>query len=272
VRYRADLVDIQPRTGGVFAGSGAAGFNIYQQLPIANLFRDGLTSSLRLGLTWNSVNNYLLPTDGVHASISAEVADRFLGSENIFLRNSLTVRYYHELFDFLVLKTNFNVGLITSRDPNGVPVFERYFLGGIYSVRGFPLNSLGPRAGLPRAIDPNAAVSPFGVAIGGNMQAYYNVELEFPILESVGIRGVLFTDGGNAWNLEDALCQAPRTELNDPTTDPCGIDLRQIRTSWGFGFRWQSPLGPLRFEWGLPIRPRDHEEAIRFEFTIGNFF
>ena len=153
-----------------------------------------------------------------------------------------------------------------------MPIFERFNLGGIYTVRGFRLNSLGPHAGLPRDIDPNAAVSPYGVPIGGNLRAYYNIELEFPILASVGIRGVLFTDGGNAWNLEDSLCQAPLPELADPTTDPCGVNLTQIRTSWGFGVRWQSPLGPLRFEWGLPFNPRDHEEAMRFEFTIGNFF
>jgi len=272
VQYRADLIDILPRTGGVFGASGAAGFNTFQQLPLANLFRDGLSSSLRLSLIWDSRNNQLLPTGGVYASVSSEVADSFLGSETTFIRNSLVLRYYHELFDFLVLKTNVNAGLITSRNPDGVPIFERFNLGGIYTVRGFRLNSLGPHAGLPRDIDPNAAVSPYGVPIGGNLRAYYNVELEFPILASVGIRGVLFTDGGNAWNLEDSLCQAPLPELADPTTDPCGVNLTQIRTSWGFGVRWQSPLGPLRFEWGLPFNPRDHEEPLRFEFTIGNFF
>ena len=272
VQYQADLIDILPRTGGVFGASGAAGFNTFQQLPLANLFRDGLSSSVRLSLIWDSRNNQLLPTGGVYASLSSEVADTFLGSETTFIRNSLVLRYYRELFDFLVLKTNLNAGLITSRNPDGVPIFERFNLGGIYTVRGFRLNSLGPHAGLPRDIDPNASVSPFGVPIGGNLRAYYNIELEFPILASVGIRGVLFTDGGNAWNLEDSLCQAPLPELADSTTDPCGVDLTQIRTSWGFGVRWQSPLGPLRFEWGLPFNPRDHEEAMRFEFTIGNFF
>ena len=87
----------------------------------------------------------------------------------------------------------------------------------------------------------------------------------------MGIRGVLFTDGGNTWNLEQRHCQGPLTPENDPTTDPCGFNPR-IRTSWGFGFRWFSPLGPLRFEWGVPIRRRSYEPRIDFQFTIGNSF
>ena len=45
-----------------------------------------------------------------------------------------------------------------------------------------------------------------------------------------------------------------------------------LRTSWGFGFRWFSPIGPLRFEWGIPLVKQPGEERIVFEFTIGNFF
>ena len=103
------------------------------------------------------------------------------------------------------------------------------------------------------------------------MQAFYQLELEFPIVQSVGIRGVLFTDGGNAWNLEDRFCGAPRTSENDPATDPCGFSPR-LRHSWGFGFRWFSPLGPLRFEWGVPINRRSWERKIDFQFNIGNSF
>jgi outer membrane protein insertion porin family len=48
--------------------------------------------------------------------------------------------------------------------------------------------------------------------------------------------------------------------------------LANLRTSWGFGIRWFSPLGPLRFEWGFPFKPLPYEETNVFEFTIGNFF
>jgi outer membrane protein insertion porin family len=45
-----------------------------------------------------------------------------------------------------------------------------------------------------------------------------------------------------------------------------------MRTSWGFGFRWFSPMGPLRFEWGFPFKPLPYEKSHLFQFTIGNFF
>ena len=273
VRYNAELVDISSRTGGLFGSAGrGAGFNIFQRLPLANLFRDGLTSSVQLSLTYDTRDNRLFPTAGIFATGSVEVADRYFGSENVFVRYRAFARFYQQVFGSFVLKLNTEWGLVTSREPEGVPIFERFFLGGIFNVRGFELNSLGPRMGLPSRTDPNARVAPDGVAFGGNMQLYYNLELEFPIIEAVGIRGVVFTDGGNAWNLEDALCGGPPPERFDPATHPCGVDITRLRTSWGFGLRWISPLGPLRFEWGLPFNPREGEDDILFEFTIGNFF
>jgi outer membrane protein insertion porin family len=89
----------------------------------------------------------------------------------------------------------------------------------------------------------------------------------------VQLRGVVFTDLGNAWNLESLYCDAAPASP-DAVTDPCFApeSLLQVRTSWGFGLRWISPLGPLRFEWGFPFSPLSYEESNVFEFTIGNFF
>jgi outer membrane protein insertion porin family len=273
LRYRAEYVDITTRTGGIFgAAGGGAGFNIFQRIPLPNLFLDGLTSSVQASVTFDTRNNRLFATDGVYASYSLELADEVTGSENTFLRHRAFARFYKEVIPGFVLKLNTEWGLITSRLPQGVPIFERFYLGGIYSVRGFTLNSLGPRLGLPRNIDPNAAIPTDGVAIGGNMQFFYNLELEFNIIEAVGIRGVVFTDGGNAWNTEAALCAGPPSPLGDATTDPCSIDPFALRLSWGFGIRWVSPLGPLRFEWGVPFSRRPGERDIDFQFTIGNFF
>ena len=87
------------------------------------------------------------------------------------------------------------------------------------------------------------------------------------------IRGVVFTDLGNAWNLESLYCSAaPASPFAE--TNPCFTPDRifAVRTSWGFGIRWFSPLGPLRFEWGFPFKPLPYEQGSVFEFTIGNFF
>jgi xanthine dehydrogenase small subunit len=114
-----------------------------------------------------------------------------------------------------------------------------------------------------------------GATIGGNLSYYQNVEVEFPIIEKVGIRGVMFTDAGNSWNLEQVYCSAAKGAVFS-VTDPCfhGItSLTRLRTSWGFGIRWFSPLGPLRFEWGFPINPRrPYEDTVEFQFTVGNAF
>ncbi|MGF1467144.1 MAG: outer membrane protein assembly factor BamA [Sandaracinaceae bacterium] len=276
VQYQADFVDIGAATGGLFgSGSLAQGLNLFVQAPFDNLFRDGLTSSLRLILTWDGRDNRLFPTDGFYASWSTEWADEIIGSQNTFLRHNLDVRGYVPLFvEGLTLRMRGVWGLITSRFAQGVPLYERFFLGGIFNVRGFPLNRLGPRLGVADTVDPNRDVFPPGISIGGNMQFFYNVEIEFPIVTEVGIRGVVFTDGGNAWNLNDTFCNAPVASAGIAETDACRVNLFDLRYSVGFGIRWVSPLGPLRFEWGIPFnrQPDLLENTVDFQFTIGNFF
>ena len=266
-KYKLEYVDINARTGGTFFGN-AQGLNIFQRLPLDNLFRDGFTSSVKLSLVWDSRNNRVLATDGIHTSASVEVADKYLGSENVYTRYRAFFRAYKEVFDPFVLRFNLEWGYIHSRLDDGVPIFERFRLGGIFNVRGYGLNQLGPRIGIPRGTDPNATPSAVGVPVGGNMQLYYNLELEFAIVDEVGIRGVFFVDGGNAWNMESAL--AIPADLNDDTTDPrLGFNPLHLRHAVGLGIRWISPMGPLRFELGFPISPRSYEDDSRFEFTIG---
>ena len=142
-------------------------------------------------------------------------------------------------------------------------------------MRGFYLRSIGPRLPLTSGLDPNSAPISHGANIGGNLDAYENLELEFPIIDKVGIRGVVFFDAGNAWNLEDQFCKTTPAPQFDRVVQPCfGFpnSLGLLRTSTGFGIRWFSPLGPLRFEWGFPLAPLPYEKSSDFEFTIGNFF
>jgi outer membrane protein insertion porin family len=86
--------------------------------------------------------------------------------------------------------------------------------------------------------------------LGGNKQAIFNAEFLFDIFKEAKIKGVLFFDAGGTM---------PESEW----------DMQAIRYSTGFGFRWFSPLGPLRFEWGIPLDRKPGEEAILFDFSIG---
>lgn len=275
-QYRADYVDIGSATSGLFGNvpTSSQVQLLLPKLPLNNLFREGLTSSIQLTLTWDGRNNRLFPTEGFYASWSTEIADEYIGSANTFMRHNLDARVYYPIFPDVIFRARGVWGLINSRFADGVPIYERFFLGGIFNVRGFPLNQLGPRLGIPENLDPNAVPRQGGIPIGGNMQFFYNVEIEFPIVQEVGIRGVVFTDGGNAWNLDSALCNAAPAQGGLSANDPCTFNPFDIRTSWGFGIRWVSPLGPLRFEWGIPFsRNADlFEQEVDFQFTIGNFF
>lgn len=248
----------------------------FRQLPLFNLFDDGVTSSIRPSITYDTRDNRLFPTSGIYLNGSSELSLAEFGADTEFLRNRLTGRFYYPLGGGAVIKLNTELSVITSPSSDGVPIHARFFLGGILDVRGFLFRSISPRIPLKGNLDNNALPiqEGGGARVGGNLMFFDNLELEFPIFEEVGIRGVIFTDAGNTWNLEGKYC---RFEAGVPfeETKPCFDfpgDLTNLRTSWGFGVRWFSPLGPLRFEWGFPFDPLPFEEDNRFEFTIGNFF
>lgn len=270
--YTLESNEISTSTTSTFLGTASA-VSVFQRLPLANLFNDGITSSIRPAITYDTRNNQLFPTSGMFLQGSVEIASKYLGSDNQFWRYRTSANFYYPLTDSIVIKLRSEAGLVTSPDPAGVPIFARFFLGGIFDLRGFILRSVGPRLPLRATLDENSAPIANGANIGGNLQYFQNLELEFPIIDAVQIRGVVFTDLGNAWNTEELYCNAAPASPYD-ATNPCFNFERlfNVRTSWGFGIRWFSPLGPLRFEWGFPFAPLPYEESSRFEFTIGNFF
>jgi len=270
--YKLEDVSITTGSSG-FSDFGAIREPI-EAADVANLFRGGVTSSLRASLSWDSRNNRLFPTEGWYHTVFVEWADRYTASENVFLRWGGFARHYRELWGPFVLKLNAEVGVTTSTDPLGVPISERYLIGGIFDVRGFRPRSLGPILRTGRDPDSPQRELP----LGGNMQVIWNSEIEFPLFKRVGISGVVFFDMGNAYNLEARYCSGldsvrPAVSLK---FDPCfrfpDSLVSGIRKSVGFGFRWFSPIGPLRFEWGIPLDRQEGEEPLVFEFTIGNFF
>ncbi|MDF1565651.1 MAG: outer membrane protein assembly factor BamA [Deltaproteobacteria bacterium] len=230
----------------------------------SDFYGGGITSSLKGTISYDTRDNRLFPTRGQYHTLSAEVAagKAPLFSQNKFQRLSLVSRFFHPLPFGVVFRFKGELGMILG-DEDEYPGSERYFLGGVFNIRGYPLRTLSPTRKMPGGADPLTSTIDFPV--GGNKQAVFNLELEFPLLPPVGIRGVVFYDAGNAYATEAPWFTDEQYDL------PLGMF-----HSVGFGIRWFSPIGPLRFEWGIPLYRRldrnPQDQRIRFEFMVGNAF
>jgi len=215
-------------------------------------FTDGETRSLSLTLRRDSLNHPFDPTRGNRSFVTAEFAGNFLGGDHTFNKYRFVSQHFYTFFKFLTLSLRGELGVATSKGAR-VPFAERFFVGGIFTLRGYNFRSVGPSLLVP--IDPSDPYSGVSeVFVGGNKQVLLSSELLFPLIPPAAIKGLLFFDAGNTWLEEQRLFATP------------------LRMGWGFGFRWFSPIGPLRFEWGFPIDRRPDERKRVFEFSIGSFF
>ncbi len=238
------------------------------EVELARASGSGNTSSLRLRLVADRRNNRITPSDGWYASASFETAPSWLSPDwlfgrdvNLFNRYTLELRGYQPLWRGIVGRARLNMGWLQSLTSSGVPLSELYFLGGVNSIRGYTINSIAPPGVQACNSSPYSEVCTINGE--GYQQLILNLEAEFPLAEKAGIRGVVFFDAGNAF---------PAGSYRDPRVS------FNLYKSVGLGFRWLSPLGPLRFEWGIPLDRRKNalgeniDEPLDFQFTIGNFF
>lgn len=223
------------------------------------------------GIFYDTRNDRLFPTAGMYHGVRGEISDQIFGAQQNYLKARVFTRFYWAPFwDNWVIRFNAELGRITStRSNETTPITERYFLGGSQTVRGFDSYSLSPCVSRAASSDPGAGT--ICDEIGGHKSLHFNLELEFPIVQSFGLRGVVFMDAGNAFGLRDPYSLKPDFMVKrDEREDEYG---NVLRTSVGFGVRWRSPIGPLRFEWGIPLaRLPGVESPVRFEFGIGNVF
>jgi outer membrane protein insertion porin family len=191
-----------------------------------------------------------MPTKGTYNIVSTELSGNVLGGTNDFFRVNYRSMFYYPIYKSVIWKVFGRIGYIKSLNDDPVPLFERFFTGGVFSLRGFPPNSVGPTIRIPSA--PGAGDEEF--VYGGDKLLLFVTELEFPIYDPAGLRWVIFFDAGNAFAEDE------------------NYSITNLRLDAGFGVRWNSPMGPLRFEWGFPLDRREGEDPVVFNFTIGNFF
>ena len=195
-----------------------------------------VTSAMSLSLSKNTIDDILNPTKGIHTSITTEFAGGPFAGDNNFMS---LVGFYGQYFPLKFWDSAFFVkgtaGAIRPYSGGTLPIFEKFYVGGLNSIRGFKYGEAGP-------LDEN------GEAIGGKNEAFANFEWIFPISKSAGLKGLLFFDAGNGFDSTD--------------------DFR-LKTTAGCGIRWFSPLGPIRLEFGFNLNPKEGEKKSAFDFAIG---
>lgn len=210
-----------------------------------------IVSSVTPRLTRNTLNHAFDPTAGSFQDLSVELAG--LGGEQ-FVKAEFRNRFYHTFWsskrfgDFTYsLGTTMGYGTGDGGlEGDELPLFERYFPGGIGSIRGFEPRTLGPREARRNRFGRVLFTTP----VGGSVLLVANNEIIFPLARAIGLKGVVFVDAGNAYRrLED-------------------VNYDRTRFAAGAGVRWLSPLGPLRIEVGVPFndKPGDEKSLVLFSF------
>ncbi len=246
---RATLKEVKSSDGTVITD--------YDLFPLSTA--SGSTGSVTGSLEYDTRNDRFSPTKGIFASVSYEYAGL---AELKYYRTNGTFRYFKNLFWDVVFRNSFQAAQIGAIDGKPVPFNELYLLGGPYSLRGFRTYRVG-RMVLSNKIrndliakNPSMSASEATAQamrfVGGSKQVMYQGELQFPLIKEAGIMAVGFYDIGAA---------------DDDITSS------NLYSDVGFGIRWFSPIGPLRFEWGFPLnRDSTYHDPTVFEFSIGTPF
>lgn len=196
------------------------------------------TSSISLSIGRDSRDNILDTLRGSKNVVYTTFAG--LGGTNAFYKIIFDSGWYFPLFDVSTIHLRGRIGYATGIFGKELPLYERYYVGGIYTVRGLNYGDAGPK-------DINDE------PIGGTKELILNAEYIFPLLPELKLKGIVFFDAGRSYGSGETF----------------GSDLRYTA---GGGVRWISPMGPIRIEWGYNLDKRKGEPSNKVEFTFGTFF
>jgi len=194
------------------------------------------TSSITPSLVRDSRDNYLDTSRGSRNSVYLTYAG--LGGSNNFLKSEVDSSWYFP-FGSTTLMLRGRYGYATGVGGKELPLYERFYVGGIYTVRGLGFGEAGPK-------DEET-----GDYIGGTNELIFNLDYTFPLVSEIKLKGVIFSDLGSSFTAFKTM---------------------ELRPTAGLGVRWISPFGPIRLEWGYNIDKKQGEEPSRFEFAFGTFF
>ncbi|MDX9787244.1 MAG: outer membrane protein assembly factor BamA [Desulfobacterales bacterium] len=228
--------------------------NVYWDAPqdIKELEGKFTTSSVNTGITYDTRDKIINPTRGHNHRLSLEYAG--IGGDIGYSKVTGELGYYHPLFWGTVGFAHFETGYVSQNSGMVLPDYEKFYLGGINSVRGFDWRDIHLWSE-PVDHDENPLTPDVPVEMGGEAMLQFNVEWIFPIAQSAGIVGVVFYDMGNVY---EGLSE---------------VDFGELRKTTGVGVRWYSPMGPIRIEYGHILDKKDSDDSDgRWEFTMGTAF
>ena len=216
--------------------------NIYHLSP--TLLRTGyelgksIKSSITPAIIFNNTDDYYLPRSGIIASTSLEYAG--LGGDQEFISSSSKFNFYQGLQDYIGydLIYRYKASFYKVWDEGYLPINQRIYLGGIRSIRGFESRTVSPK-------------NQWGDEVGGTIAFANSVELSFPLIDRIKLRGSVFFDYGmiGLKNLDEIK-----------------------RMSTGIGIEWITPIGPLQLVFAKPLNDKKGDNTNSFEFNLGTRF
>ncbi|MDP2156167.1 MAG: outer membrane protein assembly factor BamA [Nitrospirota bacterium] len=196
------------------------------------------TSSITPTITRDSRDNFLDPSRGSRNSLTVTLAG--LGGSNGFVKTVVDSGWFFPVTENTTFMARGRLGYSKALFGKKLPLYERFYVGGINTIRGLSLGEAGPRDVIS------------GDPIGGTTELIFNFEYIFPLSSEMKLKGLVFIDAGNAYDNFNKL--------------------GDLRYTSGLGVRWISPFGPIRLEWGYNLAPKFDESASKFEFAFGSFF
>jgi outer membrane protein insertion porin family len=226
-----------------------------------------LTSLAGVTLGYSTLDNGKNPKNGFYAELKPDIAG--LGGDSKYFRIAADGRYYHELIEDVVGIARVQAGHIRGFGSEGLRVTDQFFLGPTL-VRGFESAGIGPRD--ISSGDPN------GSAVGGTTYAGASLEVQFPIWglpRDLGLKGAIFADAGTLFGYRGkkffdvngdrlisgfapgsggCIVTAALTVIPECVSV---LDSHLVRSSVGASILWNSPLGPIRFDYAFALSKED---------------
>jgi outer membrane protein insertion porin family len=279
----ADAVGTTPALTPPFGYAGIA--NCYSDgeasLAVKRELANGpvLTSLIGYTLTHNTLDNNKSPTQGILTEFRQDFAG--VGGDVKFVRTSADLYAYHEVVSDVISSLHLQGGHITGWGGGGLRMLDHFQMGPNL-VRGFSPAGIGPR---DLTQFPYTGVQ--GDALGGTMYWGASLELQTPLYflpKDSGVKVAAFADAGSLWNytgpttfpatgevLSGNTCATWGPGITNPVA--CAVDnSMHVRSSVGVGLIWDSPFGPLRFDYSFPLTKESYDRVQQFRFGGGTKF